>query len=119
MGRSARAVLDLLMSEEELVALVVDGVHILHGKVAHFRPAETRKGWRTPVQGDKGFPDLVLAIPPTLYIWEAKAQRGRLSPEQLEWAEILGRCTTLESGLIRPADWDTIWATLQKEANNA
>ena len=29
--------------------------------VAHFRPAKTAEGWRTPVEGHAGFVDLVLA----------------------------------------------------------
>ena len=45
-------------------------------KRAHFRPAKTAKGWRTPVQGDgAGFPDLVFVRGTRLIVAELKAGR--------------------------------------------
>lgn len=59
----------------------------LHGwRVAHFRPARTERGWRTPVEADgAGFPDLVLMRAPELIFAELKAEEGRPTQAQLEW----------------------------------
>src|SRR5258705_9090381 len=49
------------MSEEELLTAVLQLCRVLGLRTAHFRPARTEKGWRTPVSGDgKGFPDLII-----------------------------------------------------------
>ncbi|MCI0542945.1 MAG: hypothetical protein L0Z49_00695 [Actinobacteria bacterium] len=53
-------------------------------RVCHFRPATTRDGWRTAVQGHPGFPDLVLARRGRVVFAELKAA---LSAEQLEWLD--------------------------------
>ena len=67
------------------------------------RPALTKKGWRTPVEGDAGFVDLVLAHPVHGVIMaELKNATAVLDPEQTMWR------TALEPNgcyhLWRPAD---------------
>lgn len=57
-------------------------------KVAHFRPAQTSKGWRTAVAADgAGFPDLVLVSPirKRVVFLELKRERGKVSDRQAEW----------------------------------
>ena len=94
------------MTESELQSAVIDLAHVYGWKVAHFRPAMTTKGWRTPVGADaKGFPDLVLckpgktevlaeryrlSEPSELMFVELKAKKGRLSLEQIDWLGWLG-----------------------------
>ena len=52
--------------EEAFLQQVMDFAKIQGWRRAHFRPAKTAKGWRTPVSGDaKGFPDLLLIRPRT------------------------------------------------------
>ena len=47
------------MSERELQDAVIQLARLLGWRVAHFRPAMTTRGWRTPVSADgAGFPDL-------------------------------------------------------------
>lgn len=47
---------------------IIELARILGWRVAHFRPAQTRHGWRTPVAADgKGFPDLVLVRERVIY----------------------------------------------------
>lgn len=60
---------------------------------AHFRPARTANGWRTPVSGPlgAGWPDLVLVRGERLIFAELKAARGRLSTRQRAVLEALGR----------------------------
>lgn len=84
---------------------VIDAAHQAGWLVAHFRPAHTERGWRTPVEADgAGWPDLALCKPPTLLLAELKSERGRLSLEQADWLNRLAGCDRLESGLWRPCD---------------
>lgn len=79
------------MTESQLQDAVIELARLLGYRVAHFRPAKTEQGWRTPVQGDgKGFPDLVLARPGRLIFLELKSKVGRLTVEQRAWLELLG-----------------------------
>lgn len=83
-------------------------------RVAHFRPAQTAKGWRTPVSADgAGFPDLVITRPPELLVVELKAQRGKLSAKQREWLRHFDLCG-IEWHVWRPSDWPTIEARLTR-----
>jgi hypothetical protein len=78
------------MLEEQLVRNVVKLARYCNVLVAHFRPALTNRGWRTPVQGDgKGFPDLVLVGPGGVLFREAKSDRGSLEPDQKTWRDAL------------------------------
>lgn len=88
----------------------------LHGwRVAHFRPARTDRGWRTPVQADgAGFPDLVLARYGELIFAELKSERGKVRPEQADWLDHLegqGR----EVHLWRPSDWPEVRERLARD----
>lgn len=93
------------MTERELQSAVIECARLLGWTVAHFRPALTAKGWRTPVEADgAGFPDLVLVRGPRMFFAELKSATGRLSPAQEEWKRALeqaGRTVYV----WRPADW--------------
>src|SRR5690606_28778418 len=58
-------------------------------KVHHTRPARTDKGWRTPLQGDAGYPDLTMARRGRVVIAELKSESGRVTREQAAWLEHL------------------------------
>lgn len=95
------------MNEAELSANVIEAARLRGWVVAHFRPARTEHGWRTPVEADgAGFPDLVLARPPRLIFAELKGERGRLSEPQQAWLELLGEVEgPLEVFVWRPEHW--------------
>ena len=102
------------MSEEQLQRAIIDAARAHRWVVAHFRAAQTERGWRTPVEADgKGFPDLVLAHPDrgVLFI-ECKADRGRLSAEQERWVATLGAALSsapnAEVLVARPGSLDAI-----------
>jgi hypothetical protein len=49
------------ITEAAFLRQVLDLAKLRGWRTAHFRPAQTSRGWRTAVQGDgAGFPDLVL-----------------------------------------------------------
>lgn len=100
-------------SEAEFLSQIVE-VAQLHGWLAHHtRPAWSSKGYRTPIQGDPGFPDLVLVRPPLIIMVEVKSERGRLSPAQQRWIAALEVCTSADFRIWRPSDWDRIVETLR------
>lgn len=73
--------------------------------VAHFTPAQVRKGtWVTPQTGHLGFPDLVLSRDGRTLVVELKAEAGVASPGQQKWLAHLGPI----GRLWRPSDWETI-----------
>jgi hypothetical protein len=72
------------------------------------RPAWSAKGYRTPIQGNAGWSDLVLCKPPRLIIAELKRESGKVSPDQEDWIISLGGCQGVEVYLWRPSDFDRI-----------
>ncbi len=103
------------LAERDFERQVLELARLCGWRTAHFRPARTSKGWRTPVSGDgAGFPDIVLCRPPLVLFAELKSERGKLRPEQREWLEILGRCEGVEARLWRPRDFEEIERTLCK-----
>lgn len=97
------------MTEAEFQDRVIATARLYGWMVHHTRPARMADGrWRTPVQGDKGFPDLVLAHERHGTVFaELKSDTGRLTPEQKAWLAVLG-------GVVwRPRDWPHVLAVLQ------
>lgn len=91
---------------------VIQLARTLGWTVAHFRPAQTTKGWRTPVQADgAGFPDLVLARDRVVFA-ELKTSRGKLRPDQQHWHDTL-HTAGAETYVWRPDDLDQVLAALQ------
>lgn len=102
-------------SEASFTRQVIQLAKLKGWRVAHFRPAMTKKGWRTAVQGDgAGFFDLVLVRPPRIIFSELKSDVGRLSPAQEEWWEAIDACRNwVELHVWRPSSWDEIVRVLE------
>lgn len=101
------------IKERDFQAQVIDLAR-LNGWLVHAeRPARTKGGWATPIQGDAGFPDIVLARGEHLLFVELKVGRGRLTAAQLTWLDAL-----LDVGahvrIWRPDYWDQIVAELSR-----
>lgn len=94
------------MTEAQLQDAIIDLARTLGWTIAHFRPARTTHGWRTPVAADgAGFPDLVLCRPPRVLFAELKREKGRTSLGQEMWLRALARCPGVTTALWRPSDW--------------
>ena len=79
------------MTGAELQDAIVDAAHLAGWRAAHWRPARTSHGWRTPCQYDAhGFPDLVLCGPRVVFV-EVKGDGDRLRQDQAAWLESLAR----------------------------
>jgi len=101
------------MTEREFQRAVVELARLMGWRVHHTRPALTQRGrWLTPIQGDAGFPDLVLCRPPRLILAELKRVGGKPTAEQRGWLEALQACAGVECYLWTPADWDAVVRTI-------
>jgi len=82
----------------------------LHGWVAkHDRPARTAKGWRTAIQGDPGFGDIVAVKNGRKVMAELKVGTNQPTLDQLRWLAAWG-----EDGFLwYPQDWDKIAAVAE------
>lgn len=89
------------MNEAQYVQRIIDTAHLYGWLVTHFRPARTDRGWRTALQGDSGFVDLVLAKAGRVLHVEVKTDKGRVRPDQIAWAKEIGPTYRL----WRPKDW--------------
>jgi hypothetical protein len=107
---------DLHEDERAFQKAVIDLARTLGYKVAHFRPAKTSKGWRTPVAADgKGWPDLCIVGRGRVIFAEIKVGKNQLTDEQRAWLEHLRDCDQV-AWCWRPEDWDLIIHTLTGRA---
>jgi hypothetical protein len=95
--------------EAEFVDTVIEMAQALGWLVAHFRPGRTAKGWVTPMQGNPGFPDLVLVHPKQhrVLMAECKSHNGRLTEAQTAWLTAL-RAAGIEAFVWRPDHMDQV-----------
>lgn len=98
------------ITEAEFTAQVAQLAKMLGWRVAHFRPARTTKGWRTPCQFDaKGFPDLLLLRGHRMIVAELKrSQReaAKITQEQKEWLAAFAQVPQYVYVVVwTPDDW--------------
>lgn len=90
------------MTEEQLLQSVIECAHLYGWLCYHQRPAKLANGeYRTALQGDKGFVDVVLAKNHAVYFWELKSEKGATTAEQTNWLTNLN----LNARIVRPSDW--------------
>lgn len=100
--------LQAVVSEREFQAAVVEVARLAGWRVHHCRPARTATGWRTPIEGDAGYPDLTLVRDGQLLFLELKTTRGRVRPEQDAWLSALRTVEGVGVEVVTPADWPLI-----------
>jgi hypothetical protein len=102
------------ISEATFTAQVIELARWLGWRVAHFRPAMTKRGnWVTAVSGDGvGFPDIFALRHNRRLMAELKSARGKLTPAQEEWLEV-ARIAGIEAYVWRPADIEQIEGVLK------
>jgi len=102
--------------EAEFQSAVIEAAS-WHGWIVHHtRNVQIRPGvWATPLQGRRGFPDLVLARRASgdLVFAELKSARGRLSPDQELWLATL-TAAGAEAYCWRPSDMAVILNRLSR-----
>lgn len=111
-------------SEESLLTRVIAEAKANGWLVQHVRPLKSAKGWRTPIQGDKGGPDLLMARNGRVLLVELKSQKAGLETDQRAWLEAIvgpprepGLTAMVSSRLCyyvwRPLDWPRIVEVLR------
>lgn len=105
--------------EQEIIKKAKAEGYLVH----HVRPAKTAKGWRSPISGDKGFPDICLAHPmrPDIIFAETKTGDAKLTNEQDEWrgAILYARAdarNVLSYYVWHPRDREAIYRRLEGKA---
>lgn len=95
--------LAVAMSEAQLQSNVLDVCGKLDLIVHHDRPARVKDGWRTPIEGTAGFPDLVIVSRSARVLFvELKREREARSALQMVWAD---RIPPVMYRLWRPVHW--------------
>ena len=74
-----------MLSERDFQDNVIELAQTLGWVVHHDRPARQGEGWVTPIQGDPGFPDLVLAKGGRVIFAELKSEKGKVTDDQEAW----------------------------------
>lgn len=112
---NAAVAIGSLLTERQWMSQVTDAAEMFGWTWAHFRPAMTTKGWRTPVSGPlgKGWPDLTLIRGDRIVFAELKVQDGRLTSEQREVLDILGRAVPVYTW--RPTDLPAVLDVLRTD----
>ncbi len=54
----------------------------------------------------KGFPDLTIIKVPRLIFVELKGTKGKVSPEQQHWHDLINQCTSVEAHIWWPEDYE-------------
>jgi hypothetical protein len=102
-------VAEVALKERDWQKQVIDLARLCGWHIAHFRPARTEHGWRTPVQADgQGYPDLTMVRRGELIFAELKADKGRLTKKQEDWLEKLGGVPGIKVRVWRPSDFDQV-----------
>lgn len=104
------------LTEKEFQQQVTELAEILGWAWAHFRPAQTAHGWRTPVSGSlgAGFPDLILCRPGKTLFAELKRDGVKATiAQEIVHAQL--REAGNDVRVWRPADWDAVVACLNGE----
>lgn len=68
--------------------------------------------------GPKGWPDLVLVRGQSMICIECKAERGKETPEQQEWLEVLSRVPGVDCYIARPRDAAELMTILTQPDKN-
>ena len=96
------------MSEADFKDILI-GVAKRYGWLVHHDlPAQNSRGrWATHVQGDAGFPDLILLHPNSgkLFAIELKSDKGKLTPGQKRWLMAFEK-SGIYNAVLKPSDME-------------
>jgi hypothetical protein len=94
----------------ELTSAIRETAALTGWRLSHLRPARSTRGWRTPLEGDAGFPDLVLARRGVVLLPEVKGDGDRLRNEQAGWLTALGAPAPAVAlaGIVTPRELDGV-----------
>ncbi len=101
--------------EDDFASAFDDLATLCHWTWCGFHPARVKVDgedqYRTPVIGQKGLPDRILARDGVVLLVELKAEEGKLSKDQKVWESAL--CGYTGYYVVRPSDWGRIVEMLE------
>ena len=98
-------------TERDYESTIIDAALLGGWHVHAERPARTARGWRTPIRGHAGFPDLVLVRERIIFV-ELKRRPNRPTNAQQEWLWRLTKAGHDARLLWVPEDLDAFLAEL-------
>ena len=106
------------MTEDQFEDWLVEYAQLTGWLVHVERKAQSARGWRTPIKGNAGFPDVVLVRGGVVIFAELKSERGTLSAQQKVWGRFLRHAMEVAGGGVwycvwQPRDRDTIEGALR------
>ncbi len=107
-GNEGSVKADKTMSETEFKDILISVAKRFGWLVHHDLPAQNSRGrWATHVQGDAGFPDLILLHPNSgkLFAIELKSDKGKLSPGQKRWLMAFEK-SGIYNAVLKPSDME-------------
>jgi hypothetical protein len=99
---------DKAMSEADFKDILISVAKRYGWLVHHDLPAQNSRGkWATHVQGDVGFPDLLLIHPNSgkLFAIELKSDKGKLTPGQKIWLLAFEKAG-IYNAVLKPSDME-------------
>lgn len=93
------------MREKDWQQTILDAARYLGWTVIHHY--DSRRS--TP-----GFPDIIAIKPPRMLAIECKTERGKVTPAQQQWLDVLAGVPGVTAMVARPSDWDRVEAALKE-----
>lgn len=106
-------------SERECQATIIEAAQRLGYLVHAERPARASKGWSTPIEGDAGWPDLVIAGHGRLFVRELKRRPNQVTDMQWAWLDRLAAADIDANVLYVPDAQETFIGWLNRIAMRA
>lgn len=104
-----------LPTEGDCQATIIEAARALGYRAHHQRPATNRSGrWSSAIEGDKGFPDLIIAGQGRCWALELKRRGNRPSTEQVRWITALAGAGLDARLLIVPDDMHAFITEMQR-----
>lgn len=88
-------------TETQFTTQILEALELFGWRAIHFRAARTIHGWRTPLQGDKGWPDIFATRNTRALAAELKVGKKKPDPDQQAWLDALEQ-TGVEVFVWRP-----------------
>lgn len=114
MTAETRRVLDAAISERSFHKQVVDLANMAGWSVWHDNATNAPRRCKRcdepipVIRNTPGFPDLIAIRGEDLYAIELKAQRGRLTADQMRWLHAFAGVKWVKALMVKPAGWDQL-----------
>lgn len=105
-----------IATEDECEDAIIQAAKMAGWRVHAERKAGSGANWRTPIKGDRGYPDLTMVKGKSLLFIELKRDvTGKIGPGQDEWIDALDNVAGVQAMIVYvPSDQDRLIRALQR-----